>query len=203
MSMAIQGGISPEEIIAFIQEHTEAYAAQIKGEMQAAQDRTGLVKDIADLASKMEDYKTRGDWVGFATAISNFAEKHEEAWGGAAHDMVPWLIQAVAWAGGRTVNAYNETINPDATDFRSSYSASPDTKANWNDDIANDAKSMASAWIQQLTDWKDEISGDDKIGMMKLQEDADRLKNLYELGSNLIAKVEGCASSIIANIGRA
>jgi hypothetical protein len=38
---------------------------------------------------------------------------------------------------------------------------------------------------------------------MKLQEDADRLKNLYELGSNLIAKVDGCASSIISNIGRA
>jgi hypothetical protein len=205
MSMAIQGGISPESIIAFIQQHTEDCALQVKGEMQAAQDRTGLVKDVADFAAKMEDCKTRGDWGGLDKAIADFAETHKEAWGGGSHDMVLWMLQTRGWERRETLNpdTYGQVNNADATSFETSYSVTGKYNDNWDNNVENDAKTMVASWIQELNNWKDQVSGDDKIGMMKLQEDADRLKNLYELGSNLISKVDGCASSIIGNIGRA
>jgi hypothetical protein len=205
MSMAIQGGISPEDIIAFIQQHTDDYAAQIKGEMQAAQDRTNLVKDIADVAAKLEDYKTRKDWNGMRAAIDDFRATHEDTWGGHAHDMSVWREQAIAWSGSETIKAetYVQKNNPDATDAASSYTVVYEKDQDWGDDQQAAAQAMTGAWIQELNNWKDEVSGDDKIGMMKLQEDADRLKNLYELGSNLVAKIDGVASSIINNIGKA
>jgi hypothetical protein len=204
MSMTIQGGISPEEIIAFIQEHTDSCAEQVKGEMQAAQDRTDLVKDIADLAAKMEDYKTRGDWASLDKAIVDFAETHKDAWGGGSHDMVLWVQQTRGWARHATLDTFGQVNNADATSYETSYTVSGRyNDKNWDNNVEDAAKTMVASWIQDLNNWKDQVSGDDKIGMMKLQEDADRLKNLYELGSNLISKVDGCASSIIGNIGRA
>ena len=206
MTMAIQGGISPEEIIAFIQQHTEDYSAQIKGEMQAAQDRTALIKDIADLAAKMEDFKTRKEFGEMHDAIDEFLTTHKEAWGGHEHDMAVWIAHTQTWAGKHTIkpNTYVQTNHPDATTGGSSFYATWGSEDNFNDDgIQQDIQNIVSGWIQQLNNWKDQVSSDDKIGMMKLQEDADRLKNLYELGSNLISKVDGCASAIISNIGRA
>jgi hypothetical protein len=205
MDTAIRGGISPEEIIAFIQEHTEDCAQQIKGEMREAQDRTDLVKDIADVAAKLEDFKTRKDWNGMRAAIDEFRATHEDTWGGRAHDMSVWREQALAWSTEETIKpeTYAQVNDPDATDAASSYKVGYEKDQDWGDDQQAAAQAMTGAWIQELNNWKDEVSGDDKIGMMKLQEDADRLKNLYELGSNLIGKIDGVASSIISNIGRA
>jgi hypothetical protein len=206
MTMAIHGGLSPEDIIAFIREHTDTYAQQIKGEMQAAQDRTQLVKDLADFAARLEDYKTRKDWSGLSRAIEAFMNAHPAlTWGGKPHDMGLWLKQADAWACHRTIRygTYSQQNHPDAKDARTSFTFQQEADAEWDDDVEAAVQTMVTSWIQEMNNWKDQISSDDKIGMMKLQDDADRLKNLYELGSSLVAKVNGCASSIIANIGRA
>jgi hypothetical protein len=205
MTMAIQGGISPEEIIAFIQEHTADCAQQVKGEMQAAQDRTALVKEIADLAAKLEDFKARGDWVLLHTEIENFQKTHEDTWGGHEHDMAIWITQTQLWSEGKTMvdGTFVQKNHPGATDGWSSFTTECVANLEFTDSTKDCAKTIVASWIQELTNWKDALGSDDKIGMMKLQEDADRLKNLYELGSNLISKVDGCASSIIGNIGRA
>jgi hypothetical protein len=206
MSMTIQGGISPEEIIAFIQEHTEDYASQIKGEMQAAEDRTSLVGDLARLAGKLQELEAGGQLKSIHAELEAFLSTHEQTWGGREHDITFWLCNAQAWRDGCTMvdGTYEHENHPDATDGASSFCATFDQTQNLDDpNVRSGLKDMVKSWVDQLNNWKDEVSSDDKIGMMKLQENADRLANLYKLGSNLVSNVDGCASSIIANIGRA
>jgi hypothetical protein len=218
MTTAIQGGISPEEIIAFIQTHTEECSQQVKGEMLSAQDRTTLTKDIADLAARLEDLAARGDFEKAHAEVEGFFKTHEQACGGHEQDMSCWVSDSEAWRDKNTTAQDTGATEGQlaATDY-SPLTASagmlgavlvgghirPDPANSSTGDVQVDAKPIIESWIKELNAWKDEISSDDKIGMMKLQEDADRLKRLFELGSNLISKVDGCAGSIISNIGRA
>ena len=65
---------------------------------------------------------------------------------------------------------------------------------------AKPANEDLDATIRELSNYKDQITGDDKIGMMALQEDASRMKELYELGSNLLAKSDQVSNVLINNI---
>jgi hypothetical protein len=206
MTAQIQGGISPEEIIAFIQTHTEECSQQVKDEMLSAESRTKLTKDIADLAAKLEDLAARGEFEKVHAEIESFFKTHEQAWAGRDQDMTSWVSDSEAWRDKGTTakdTAASEQQIP-ATEYQSFTAPVAMIGARLVGghivEDKTDPKPTVEAWIKELDAWKDEIASDDKIGMMKLQEEADRLKRLFELGSNLVAKVDGCANSIIGNI---
>jgi hypothetical protein len=221
MTTAIQGGISPEEIIAFIQTHTEECSEQVKSEMLSAQDRTKLAKDVADLAARLEGLVACGQFEQVHAEIETFFKTHELTGAGNEQDMAAWVSDSEAWRDkDTTAQDTGATKGQIAATAYGAVAASanmvgavvvgghirpdPSTSADSSPGVAQaDAKPTVESWIKELNAWKDEIASDDKIGMMKLQEEADRLKRLFELGSNLISKVDGCASSIIGNIGRA
>jgi len=205
MSTISASGLSPYDVIAFIQEHTQAYSSMIKDEMGAAQDRTALVKDIADLQAGLETCKTKGDWTRAHTLIESFQRTHPDAWGGGAQDMCSWISNTKAWSEGAAINpgSYQQE-NIDQGDskeangwgsFHSTWTQSSGVKS-------EDAQADMEEWIKNLDSWKDTINSDDKIGLMTLQEHAEDLKNLYETGSNLNAKTDQAASLIISNMGK-
>jgi hypothetical protein len=201
MSMAVSGGFSPYDVIAFVQEHAEKYASMVKSEMQSAEDRSQLVREIADLSATLEDCKNRGDWAKGKQALEAFMEKHPETWGGGSMDMVQAVWDLDAWSRGQSIvpSSYAQTNYEGATTWGSSFHAT------WSESGGVDtpsAQSNVEGWVQRLNDWKDKVSGDDKIGMMTLQSDADQMKNLYEVGSNLVSKSDQIVSTIIGNIGR-
>jgi hypothetical protein len=192
-------GLSPYDVIAFIQEHTQEYSSMIKDEMAAAQDRTHLVKDIADLEAGLETCKTSGDWTRANKLIWDFQKTHSDTWGGGPHDMCEWFSQTKAWSEGCTVHNYQQENFANATDAGSSFHSTWDQKR----DLSNEsAQPIMEEWIKNLDSWKDSVSSDDKIGLMTLQEHAEDLKNLYETGSNLNAKTDQVASLIISNMGK-
>ncbi len=201
MSMGVSGNFSPYDIIAFVQQHTEKYASMVKAEMQSAEDRSQLVREIADLSADLEDSKNRGDWTKAKQSLVAFMDKHPETWGGGSMDMIDTFCNLKAWSEGGAIvpGTYTRTTYDDATTWNSSFHSEWSTSSGVD---AASAQSNMQAWIQRLNDWKDKVSGDDKIGMMTLQSDADRMKNLYEEGSNLVAKLNQIASTIIGNIGR-
>jgi hypothetical protein len=185
MDLAIHGGISPEDIIAFIQEHTEEYSAMVKTEMQGAQDRADLVKDIASLCATLQRAKLGPDTPANMERAKQahdelvaFAEKHPEV----PVDLKAMTANTGAWA-------TNASISWDSADHH--------TEEGVDVKMANDDLDCA---INDLSNYKDKVNGDDKIGMMTLQEDASRMKELYELGSNLLAKGDQTSNVLINNI---
>ncbi len=201
MSLAVSGGYSPYDIIAFVELHAGEYAQMVKSEMQSAQDRSQLVREIADLSASLEDAKNRGDWSTAKKALETFMQKHPETWGGGSMDMVEALWNLDAWSQGKSLvpGSYHQTNYEGATDlwssfhFTSGYSGGVDKAG---------AQSNVESWVQRLNDWKDKVTGDDKIGLMTLEADADQQNHLYEEGSNLISKSDQTTSTIIGNIGR-
>jgi hypothetical protein len=205
MSTISASGLSPYDVIAFIQEHTQAYSSMIKDEMGAAQDRTHLVKDIADLQAGLETCKTSGDWTRAHTLIEDFQKTHRDAWGGGAHDMCEWISNTKAWSEGVTIDPgsykqenFDQGDSKEANGWNSFHS----TWQNKPGLSTEGAQGHMEEWIKNLDSWKDTINSDDKIGLMTLQEHAEDLKNLYETGSNLNAKTDQVASLIISNMGK-
>jgi hypothetical protein len=185
MDLAIHGGMSPEDIIAFIQEHTEEYSAMVKTEMQGAQDRADLVKDIASLCATLQRAKVGPDTAANmerAKAAHDelvaFAQKHPDV----PVDLKTMTANTAAWS----TNGHVEWE-----------SADHHTEEGVDKDMAN---GDLDCIINDLSNYKDKVNGDDKIGMMTLQEDASRMKELYELGSNLLAKGDQTSSVLINNI---
>jgi len=201
MSTINATGLSPYDVIAFIQEHTQVYSSMIKDEMTAAQDRTHLVKDIADLEAGLETCKAGGDWKRANQLVWDFQTKHPDTWGGGSHDMCELACQTKAWSDGYSMvpNSYKQENYANATDAGSSFHSS------WGQNAGVDvgsAQAILEEAIKKLDSWKDNINSDDKIGLMTLQEHAEDLKNLYETGSNLNAKTDQVASLIISNMGK-
>jgi hypothetical protein len=205
MSMAVNGGFSPYDIIAFVQEHAEKYAAMVRSEMQAAEDRTQLVRDIADFAAALSDAKTRGDWKTARSLIAKFMTNHPETWGGGSMDLIAAYCNTKAWDEGTVIakDSYHQENFPGATSWEQSFHS---TWTGVSGDAFKDGtpamQSILDDVIKRLDDWKEKVTGDDKIGLMTLQADADRMKNIYEQGSNLVAKESQIASLIISNIGK-
>jgi hypothetical protein len=177
MDLAIQGGMSPDAIIAFVQEHTEEYSAMVMTEMQDAKERTQLMKDIGDLTTvltrskpvKDDDDGNRKKFNDAQTALAAFHKKYPDF--------------SLALDG--------------ATQAMANFAAASDNKGHLDVDSASEDMDRL---INNLTNVKDKVSGDDKISMMNLQEDASNVKDLYELGSNLLAKLDQSGSVLISNI---
>jgi hypothetical protein len=194
-------GLSPYDVIEFIKEHTEVYSSMIKEEMGAAQDRTQLIKDVADLEAGLQNCKASGDWTRAHKLIEDFQSTHKDAWGGGAHDMCEWLSNTQAWSQGVHIDegTYKQVNYANAQNGGSSFHST------WTQTSGVDngrAQGCMQEWIEKLDSWKDSINSDDKIGLMTLQEHAEDLKNLYETGSNLNAKTDQVASLIISNLGK-
>jgi hypothetical protein len=203
MSMPVTGIYSPYDVIAFVQQHTEECSKMVKSEMQAAQDRTQLVRDIADLTSALEDAKNRADWHKARVLTAEFMTKHPETWGGRSMDLIEAYCNMKAWDEGHVIaaNTYSQVNYPDGSNWGESFH-SEWVNAEANDDTKPAQQSMLAGWIKRLDDWKDQTTSDDKISMMTLEADADHMKNLYETGSALVAKTDQTMSTIIGNIGR-
>ena len=195
-------GFSSDGYIEFIKEHAEEFSAMARNEMESAQDRTHLVRDIADFAANLESMKARGDWKGARQATWDFMTKHRETWAGGSMDLTEMYCNLKAWDEGHTIaaNTYKQENFPGDT-WQSSFHSDWQTGGPI-DDAKGDAQAAMDTWIKKLGDWKDTVTGDDKIGVMKLQADADQARNLYDLGSNLISKEAQTMSLIISNIGK-
>jgi hypothetical protein len=173
--------------------------------MQAAQDRSHLVREIADFASKLEEFKTRSDWKGARALTADFMSKHPETWGGGSMDMIEMYCNIKAWDEGGMIdnNSYTQTNYPGEDSWPNSFGSQWTATSTADDETAGaKAQGIMDTWIKRMNDWKDTVSGDDKIGMMTLQADADHAKALYELGSNLVSKEDQVAALIISNIGK-
>jgi len=205
MTMAVNGGLSPYDVIAFVQEHAEKYAAMVKSEMKAAEDRSQLVRDIADFVAGLSDANSRADWKTARALTAKFMTDHPETWGGGPMDMIATYCNLKAWDEQTvmTENSYQQENSPGATSWENSFHS---TWVGQSGDAFTGAtgamQSILDATIKRLDDWKDKVASDDKIGLMTLQADAERMKNLYEQGSNLVAKESQIASVIISNIGK-
>lgn len=198
-------GISPYEVIEFVQEHASAEAKLVRGEMKAAQDRTALVKDIGDLASDLAGAKVSGDYTQAYKKLGAFMEKHSETWGGGSNDLCEMVSNLQAWSGGTLMQAgtYKQTSYPDAAGPWSSFGSSWDPGAAIDPNDKDQKAAIGGAldsFVQKLNDWKDKVSGDDKISMMALTSDAEDLKNVYGMGSNLNSKFDEITSHLISQI---
>jgi hypothetical protein len=205
MPMSISAGFSPFDVITFVKLHAQEYAEMAKSEMVNAQDRSHLVRDIADFAAALEDAKNRGDWHKARQLTWDFMSKHKETWAGGSMDMTEMYCNFKAWDEGNViqVGTYTQTNYPNADSWQSAFhsdwvSTKQDDDGNWQ----KNAQSNMDEWIKRLNDWKDQVTGDDKIGIMTVQADADQANNLYSLGSNFISKEQQVTSLIISNIGK-
>ncbi len=188
MDLSIQGGMSPEDIISFIQQHTEEYSALIKTEMQTAERRTELMRDLAELASTLERSKGTGDDNTTDSNMTKYGKANVAL--EAFHQKYPDLpIDLKVVTANTGAAATNHSIDYSTPEHKLSDGVSIDSM---NGDLTKA--------ISTLTNCKDQIAGDDKLGMMTLQEDASRMKDLYELGSNLLAKGDQVANALINNI---
>src|SRR5262245_55881855 len=204
MSMAVGAGLSPYDVIAFVQEHAEKYAGMVKSEMQAAEDRSKLVRDIADFVAGLSDANSRGDWHTARTLTAKFMTDHPETWGGGSMDMIETYCNLKAWDEHAVIeaNSYQQENLPGAASWENSFHSTWIQSGDGFKDATGAMQSTLSAAIKRLDDWKDKIAGDDKIGMIIFQVDAEWMKNLYEQGSNFVAKESEIASVIIGNIGK-
>lgn len=202
MSMSIgNGGISPQMVIAFVQQHAAEYGAIIKEQMNAAHGRIQLMKEISDLAAQLELAKSTDRWDIANEAIGEFMKHNKEAWGGAEHDMCTWWAHTSSWSKGNSVDpdTYKQVNHLDPVDGWHSW------KGTWKETDGIDtlaAKDMVTAWVKELTAWKDDLAGRDKLALMELSDSSSRLNELYQLGSNLNSKHHDAAMTIIANVGR-
>ena len=120
-------------------------------------------------------------------------------------DMIATYCNLKAWDEQTvmTENSYQQENSPGATSWENSFHS---TWVGQSGDAFTGAtgamQSILDATIKRLDDWKDKVASDDKIGLMTLQADAERMKNLYEQGSNLVAKESEIAGVIISNIGK-
>ena len=120
-------------------------------------------------------------------------------------DMIETYCNLKAWDQQTVIvaNSYQQENFPGATSWENSFHS---TWSSQSGDAFKDAtgtmQSILGAAIKRLDDWKDKIVSDDKIGMLTLQADAEHMKNVYEEGSNLVAKESQIASLIIGNIGK-
>jgi len=184
MDLAIHGGMSPEDIISFVEQHTEKYSELIKAEMQQAQDRTDLMQDLANLASSLERCKATGDDNTKESNMQKFGDAHKaiEAFLTKHPEFEPELK-------GMSESTALWSTNHSMVDGKKKEGVGTES-----------ANADMDKTIHDLTNRKDKIAGDDKIGMMTLQDDASRMKELYELGSNLLAKGDQVGNVLISNI---
>jgi len=202
MSLPVgSSAISPHLVMAFVQQHAAEYSSMIKEQMETAHGRLQLMKEIAELAAQLELAKNTERWDLANEAIAEFMKHNKEAWGGAEHDMCTWWAHTSSWSKGKSVvpHTYEQVNHPNADDGWSSW------KGTWNESNGvdtNAARSMVEQWIKELNAWKDEIAGNDKLALMELSESSSRLNELYQLGSNLNAKLHEGAMTIIGNLGR-
>lgn len=202
MSLPVgSSGISPHMVMAFVQQHTAEYSSMIKEQMEKAHGRLQLMKEIAALAAQLELAKNTERWDIANEAIGEFMKYNKEAWGGGEHDMCTWWAHTSSWSKGKSVVAdtYEQVNHPNANHGWASW------KGTWkeSDGVDTDsARSMVENWIKQLNAWKDDIGGKDKLALMELSDSSSRLNELYQLGSNLNAKLNDAAMTIISNVGR-
>lgn len=202
MSLPVgSGAISPYMVMAFVQQHAAEYSQMIKDQMETAHGRLQLMKEIAELAAQLELAKNTERWDIANEAIAKFMKYNKEAWGGAEHDMCSWWAHTDAWSKGLSVkpDTYKQVNHANAVDGWASWKGTWET-SNGVDKEA--ARSMVDSWIKELNAWKDEIAGKDKLALMELSDSTSRLNELYQLGSNLNAKLHESAMAIISNLGR-
>jgi hypothetical protein len=148
----------------------------------------------------MQAAKTSGDYSRLRDTIAKFTETHKETWGAGEKPMMEHYVNAEAWASGTMVKDYKQTAAyPDATTAAGSFHATFTTQGGIDKDKIN---ATLDTWMNDMSAWKDKVSGDDKIAMMKLQEDADNLKNVYGMGSALTSKFNEIAANLVAAIGK-
>ena len=200
-SYAVGGfGFSSSEVLAFVEAHAQENAGLVRREMNEAQGRNKLSREIADLAAGLAHCKDAKDWPTARDLIGAFMKEHPELVG-TKNDLTPLYFQADAWAHGNVVvkDSYHQTNYDNGGEWGANFTATDQVVP--ADPFPHDAcQSMVQQAIDTMTSWKDEVSGDDKLAIMQLTQDAEEMKNIYSVGSNLLSSGNQTKQTLIGNM---